>query len=543
MTALTLHPYQLEAIDAVEQAWAVGITRPAVVLPTGTGKTVMFTSLAHKEVRAGGRPLVLVHRDELVTQTVAKVHAIDPDLTVGVVKAERNETDADVIVASVQTLSRASRMDRLLGACMRHPITLVIVDEAHHAAANSYRDVLRWLNALGSEHAKTRTLGVSATLARTDGKGLGDVWQDVVYEKDILWAILNGYLVDVRGKSVTLDGLDLASVARSRGDYQDGSLAEALLAIDAGRHIAEAYRTHAGKRQGIMFCPNIETTNRFAYELAEAGIPCAVIIGDTDTAIRQETYLRYERKEIQVLVSCAVLTEGFDMPQAEVCVIARPTQSAPLYVQMVGRVLRTFPGKADALVLDVVGAAATHTLAGLVDLTTETDKAPREGESLLEQVERTTADEKLREAAHQVGKLGAGDVDLFHRSRAAWLQTPGGVWFIPTESSMFFLWPSQTTGFRVGRKGKTGKAVMLKDELTLDLAMSWAEQLATDEDPSVSSRMAAWRRRRTPPSPEQWAFAASLGLSDLDPTMSRAQLSDLISIEIASRVFDKHVSR
>lgn len=541
MTALATRPYQDEAITAVENAWADGTNRPAVVLPTGTGKTVMFAHLAHREVRSTGqRALILVHRDELVTQTAAKLHGVDPELTVGVVKAERNETDAEVIVASVQTLSRKRRMRRFLDETYgEQSVGTVIVDEAHHAAANSYRFVLEQLGCFSEQG--TRTLGVTATLARTDSRGLGDVWHEVVYTRSILWAIGNEYLVDVRGKAVTLDGLDLGSVARSHGDYADGSLADALLAIGAGKHIATAYREQAGDRQGIMFCPNVETAYEFAGDLCDAGITAEVIIGTTPSDVRRAIYREFERREVQVLVSCAVLTEGFDMPQAEVCVIARPTQSAPLFVQMVGRVLRPFPGKRDALVLDVVGASAEHGLATLVDLAHEHIKGEMlPGESVIECIERTTGDERVKLAAHKAGKLTAADVDLFARSRSAWLKTPGGVWFIPTRDAMFFLWPSQAEGFRVGRKGKSGVAELLGDEFDLDLAMSWAEQYAASEDPSVSSRAAAWRQRRMPPSPQQLGFASQLGFTFGDDA-SRTQVSDAISIELASRTFDRHL--
>lgn len=544
MTSLTLRDYQTEAKFAVYDAWANGTNRVAVVHPTGVGKTVLFAHIARDEVIATGqRALILVHRDELVTQTAAKLHGVDPELTVGVVKAERNETDAQVIVASVQTLSRHRRMNDFLHATYgQQSVGTVIVDEAHHAAAESYRYVLEALGCFNAEPSMaTRTLGVSATLARTDAKGLGDVWQFVADQRSILWAISNGHLVDVRGKAVTLDGLDLGKVAKSHGDYRDAPLADALLGINAGEHIADAYREHAGDRQGIMFCPNVETAYSFALNLVKVGIPAHVIVGETATETRREIYRRYEHKEIQVLVSCAVLTEGFDMPQAEVCVIARPTQSAPLFVQMVGRVLRPFPGKRDALVLDVVGASAEHGLATLVDLAHEHVKGEMlDGESITEAIERTTADERVRAEAHKAGQLAARDVDLFARSRSAWLRTPGGVWFIPTKDAMFFLWPSESTGFRVGRKGKTGTATMLGDELDLDLAMSWAEQHATQEDGSVSSRAAAWRSRRMPPSDAQLGFARQLGLT-FEADATKTQVSDAISIELARRTFDRHL--
>ena len=223
MTArLALRPYQHEALDALHAGWDESLLRLAVVLPTGLGKTVIFAELCRDEVAQGNRPLILVHREELAQQAADKLRSVDPSLRVGIVKAERREYDADVLVCSVPTIARLLRMAELIRHLPPVPRRLIVVDECHHAAAPTWVRALQDLGAFDG----ARTAGFTATLTREDGRHLGDVWQKVVYSRDILFGIRHNppYLTDVKGKRVTVDEFDLASVAKSRGDYQEGAL-------------------------------------------------------------------------------------------------------------------------------------------------------------------------------------------------------------------------------------------------------------------------------------------------------------------------------
>jgi superfamily II DNA or RNA helicase len=294
MSALKLRRYQQECLDAIDASLDTH-NRVAVVLPTGAGKTVVFAHLVERANRAGRKALVLVHREELAEQAKTKIHSVAPHLTVGIVKAERNEVDADVIVASVQTLANVERRMQV------ENISIVIVDECHHSIARTWMEVLAHFGCfrtlpistlptreqpLGETVWPVPAIGFTATLKRTDGKGLGDVWETVAFERDILWMIDHGYLTDVRGQAVTVDGLDLATIAKSRGDYQEGQLGEALEAAGAGEVIAKAYWDHAyddktGVRQGVLFAPTVATAYSFAQSLRDSGIEAATIEGNT----------------------------------------------------------------------------------------------------------------------------------------------------------------------------------------------------------------------------------------------------------------------
>jgi superfamily II DNA or RNA helicase len=569
---LPLREYQEAALSAVRASWARGVQRPAVVAPTGAGKTVMFSHLIKDELTAlpDMRAIVLVHRDELADQAIDKIRQVAPDLHVGKVKADENEIMANVVVASVQTLARPHRLQQLMlteGARNGGPFGLVIVDEAHHAVAPTWRRVLEelgafgWSDAAGDEIPQggafgPNVVGFSATLARGDGVGLGSVWQEVAYAISLTRLIRRGHLADVRGVRVTVDDLDLAGVRRSGGDYQAGALGTALEESSAAIVITEAYTEHAKDRPGVVFTPTVATAEAVADRLNDNGITAAMVTGTTPRDDRRRIYDEFRTGLTQVLVNCMVLTEGFDAPWASCAVIARPTQSAPLYTQMVGRVLRPWPGKTDALVLDV-GASGLHKLATLIDLEPGAVRVIGPDQYLSDAVEEaelaSIADEVEREEYARQSGITAKDVDLFAASRSVWLRTDAGVWFVPTATGEFFLWPSSEPGFwdacyaaNPVRGAKPVPWERLHERLSLELAMSWAQVEAEEQDGligTISRKDASWRRGNAAASEAQVSYLQGLGYRGETTGLSKKDASDLISIAKASKKFDRHYRR
>jgi superfamily II DNA or RNA helicase len=195
--ALSLRPYQQEALSAIQEAIDRHLQRILISLPTGTGKTIIFAMLIHQRP---GRSLILVHRDELITQAIEKLAFIDPLMDVGVIKAERNELDHHVLVASIQTLSRRRRLEHL-----GTDFETVIVDEAHHACAPSYELVLEYLSCF--ENYGPLLVGVTATPERGDRSPLGRIFEEIVYQKSIL-EMIPTYLSDLRAIQVQLIKVD-----------------------------------------------------------------------------------------------------------------------------------------------------------------------------------------------------------------------------------------------------------------------------------------------------------------------------------------------
>jgi superfamily II DNA or RNA helicase len=416
-----LRDYQAEDIERVRTAWRRGVTRPAIVWATGLGKTdpvaflavaemhELIARLAADEARRGGHVVLLAHRDFLLTQLRDRVHAYDPGIRVGRVQAGSREYGAPIIVATVQTASRAATLAKL-----GRP-SLVIVDEAHHAAAKTYERIMRALGCY-DEVNPTRALGVTATMARQKGAGLGlgDVWQEIVATRSIAWGIEHGpdpadpyrtlpvgtgegqaprgWLVPLFGRQVVAEHVDLtkAKINKAKGDYSDESLG-AMVMQDAPEIVkawhAEALLSDGSHRQTAVFVPSIAAAHATEAAFTAAGINAETVTGTTPAHVRGDVYKRtgiYGRVadgRTQVLVSVGVLTEGFDCPPISCIVMARPTLLDWLYQQCVGRGTRQmdpadwprfdgtpFHPKHDLLVLDVVGMTEYVSLRTLTDL-------------------------------------------------------------------------------------------------------------------------------------------------------------------------------
>jgi superfamily II DNA or RNA helicase len=520
-------PYQRDAITTLRAGWATGTNRLAVVLPTGAGKTVVFSNLVHQmHPSLGGlRTLVIAHREELIEQAAAKLLAVAPGLRVGIVKAERNEhQDVDVIVASVQTLAVEKRRQAI------RDIGLVIVDECHHAAARSYMEVLEHFGAWRG----VPVAGFTATMTRTDG-GLAEVWQDVVFTLDILDMISDGYLCDVRGKRITVDTLDLDKVRTRGGDLVDGQLGQALEDSGALDAIAKAYVDHAPDRPGVVFTPTVATAQAAAEALRAAGIKAAPVWGAMNRDERRETLSRYNAGDVQVLTNCMVLTEGFDAPHTSCIVVARPTKSPGLYVQMVGRGLRPAPGKTDALLLDVMGSATRHKLASMVDLTARELAPAEEGKSLREVAEEAAA---VQERRTLVARVEAEEINLFGSSAVRWLRTPAGIWFIRLTSAqvLFLVRVPDTRLYRMRRWTALGGVEPPRDDTARPLpeALAWLEEQARRMAPGAFvARQARWRSG--PPSSKQLGLCRRLGLKVAQGSTA-GDVADLIDTDRVSSV-------
>ncbi|MET8824767.1 DEAD/DEAH box helicase [Streptomyces sp. NPDC004610] len=526
--AFTPRPYQRDAITALRDGWNGPHNRLAVVLPTGAGKTVVFSNLIseHQPHLRGQRALVIAHREELLAQAAAKVRAVRPDLRVGIVKAGRDEhRDADVIVASVQTLAVPRRREAITD------IGLIIVDECHHAAARTYMEVLDHFGAWRG----VPTAGFTATMTRTDG-GLAEVWQDIVFTLDILDMITDGYLCDVRGKRITVDTLDLDTVRTRNGDLVEGQLGRALEDSGALDAIAKAYRDHAADRPGVVFTPTVDTAQQAAESLRAAGITAAPVWGEMSRDDRRATLARYEAGDVQVLTNCMVLTEGFDAPHTSCIVIARPTKSPGLYVQMAGRALRPSPGKTDALLLDVMGASTRHKLASMVDLTgREIGQAADEDRTLREIAEEAIVTERRRALA---ARIQAEEINLFGQSPVRWLRTPEGTWFIRLTTEMFvFLVRDPGTRLYRMRRWRAHEGVVAPREDTprpLADALEWMEHLARDMAPrAFVNRQAGWRNRA--PSGKQTGLCRRLGIA-VPRGSTAGDVADLIDVYRVSAV-------
>lgn len=325
---IKLRDYQQEVLNIIDNLEPGAYL---IQMATGLGKTATFTNIKRK-----GRVLVLAHREELIKQPVKYY-----DCPVGIEMADRHSNGEEVVIASVMTLIHR------LNKFKPDEFDLIIIDEAHHAAAASYKKIISYF--------KPRLLlGFTATPNRGDNVRLDDVFQKIIYQKDLRWAIENKYLTDIHCLRVNI-GYDISKVARRMGDFAVGELEQALNTDAINGAIAEAYKKYA-KGATLIFATSV----KHAQDIANM-IPGAVAV-TANTKNRQELINKFTNREIPCLVNCMIFTEGTDMPLVETVMIARPTQNSSLYTQMVGRGLRLYPGKDKLILIDLVGVTGKANL-------------------------------------------------------------------------------------------------------------------------------------------------------------------------------------
>lgn len=497
---IKLRPYQVDAVAAAHEAHARGVRRPAEVLATGAGKTIVIAEVSRTSVHgaAGGkRTVVVAHREELVEQNAAKVRDVAPGLRVGVVMAGRNETQGHVISASVQTLASPLRRSQI------RDVGLLVIDEAHHAAADSYLAVLQHFGCMDGSGAVA--LGFTATMSRGDDRALGDVWQDIVFTKEISDLIapdpITGerYLVRPVAFRVRVDDLDLASVRKVAGDFSSAGLGRAVEDSMAPKKIVEALQEHAPGRPTILFAPLVHTAEVIRDALREGGISAEVVSAKTPKDERRRLIQAFRDGKFQVLCNAMIFTEGTDLPMCSCIVIARPTMSAALFVQMVGRGLRLWPGKTDCVVLDVVGATGRHRLAAPVELWGDEAVEGYDGQVLTEaerdEYEEAAADEEeqrqidhalgIDEPTYRDGRLVTEVVDLFEGTDARWCRTYAGVWFLAAPQRYVAVLPRLDGGYAVValHRTRSGESSWVMERVSeLSYAMAHATGEITDAE-------------------------------------------------------------
>jgi ATP-dependent helicase IRC3 len=344
---VTLRPYQTEAIDAVLAARRAGVRRMLVCLPTGAGKTVIFSRLAQLAQR---QVLVLAHREELLFQAKEKLeYALGGQQVVAIERgAERAAADAKVLVCSIRSLHE----ERLAQVLRGRNLGLVIYDECHHAAADDNLRVLRQLGAFDAAWTGT-LLGFTATTARGDGKGLDSVFERIVYSRSLPELIADGYLSKLRGFRVTTSA-DLTRLSSTGLDFRDEELAEAVDIEERNALVARSIQELARDRRTIAFCVTVNHARNLCQSLNLLGVPAGIVHGAMKPDVRAQALADFRAGVTQVLCNVAVLTEGFDDPGVSCVAMARPTRSEGLYAQCVGRGTRLHPGKQDCLILDFV---------------------------------------------------------------------------------------------------------------------------------------------------------------------------------------------
>ena len=381
-----LRPYQQQARDRIHAEWDAGHTRTLLVLPTGTGKTIVFASVAADQVRAGDRVLILAHRGELLEQAADKLQR-STGLVSAVKKAESTCLDSwfRVVVGSVQTLQRTARLERF----PQDYFGTIIIDEAHHAITDGYRRILDYFSG-------AKVLGVTATPDRGDMRNLGEVFDSLAFEYKLTDAIKEGYLCKIMAQTIPLQ-LDITSVTMSGGDYAVGDLGTAL--DPYLEQIAAEMARRCKSRKTVVFLPLIKTSQKFRDLLNTYGFRAAEVNGQSDD--RRQVLADFDAGKYNVLCNSMLLTEGWDCPSVDCVVVLRPTKVRSLYSQMVGRGTRLSPGKTDLLLLDFLWMTDRHELCRPADLVCEDRAVARQ---MTETLAESGCPEDIEQAAAQASE-------------------------------------------------------------------------------------------------------------------------------------------
>ena len=342
---ITLRPYQVKAVNEARAAIKAGRRRLILRAPTGAGKTIVAAAIVQSAIERGSRVLFLAHRKELIDQASTKMDAFDLDHGIIMAQHWRRRPHCLLQIASVQTLRR-----RELPTA-----DLIIIDEAHLSLAKSYTDII-------DAYPRAVVIGLTATPIRADGKPLGAVYHDIISVSSILELIDLGFLVLPRHFAPSMP--DLSAVAMKGNDYDEAQLADATDKPDLIGDIVSHWKSLAYNRTTAVFAVNIQHSRHIVAQFSAANVRAEHVDGTTPMHERNAILSRFASGETTVVSNVGIFTEGYDNPRISAVVLARPTMSLALYLQMAGRGLRIDDRKRDCIILDHAGCAYSH---GFVD--------------------------------------------------------------------------------------------------------------------------------------------------------------------------------
>ncbi|WP_423207223.1 DEAD/DEAH box helicase [Paracoccus yeei] len=405
------------------------------VAPTGAGKTIMLSAVTGEMIADGAKACVLAHRDELTAQNRAKFQRVVPGVATSVIDATEKSWGGQVAFAMVPTLARASNLADM------PRLDLLVVDEAHHAVADSYR---RIIDRVREANPDARIFGVTATPNRGDRKGLREVFDNVADQVRLGELIASGHLVPPRTFVIDVGVQDeLRSVRKTMSDFDMAEVAGIMDRAPVTDEVIRHWKEKAGDRQTVVFCSTVAHAEHVTDAFRAAGVSAALIHGDLAAETRKAILADYAAGDIRVIVNVAVLTEGWDHPPTSCVVLLRPSSYKSTMIQMVGRGLRTVdpeehPGivKTDCIVLDFGTSSLTHgTLEQDVDLD---GRVPTPGEAPTKLCPECKAEipitvtecpicgcELPREGAEPIDSFVMTELDLLERSSFAWVDLFG----------------------------------------------------------------------------------------------------------------------
>lgn len=531
---IILRDYQEDCVQRVLAAYRPG-GREYIVIPTGGGKTIVFSTVIHSLAREYGlSALVIAHRDELLNQAADKYHMIQPDAIIGKVGSGIREYGGQITVASIATISRPNHIKHLRALYGTGKKLIIVIDEFHHAASTSYQTVLQ-------AFPDAFVLGVTATPDRLDKKVLLN--KEPIFKTTIREMIQAGHLCPVRAIAIKTD-TDLGNIKTTAGDYNQEELDLAINTPERNRRVVEGYLEHTKGERGIFFCVTIAHAEALAYQFNDMGVPAAIIEGDTPLEERARLYKAFRTGEILILTNVMVLTEGYDEPLIKVIGMTRPTQSRALYTQAIGRGLRLCPGKKQCTILDVTDNCLRLRLsAPPLRLQSVLDIQMQDGEDILEALEREEAEKQEHDAQakrkliRKLNERRTSDVAFDPFGLPEWQELDGNRFMLelPIQKHKIALIPCKGDNGLYEVCARLAPTFELQKWLVgqpLDYAMQHAEKkahmlLAEPSSQKLLDRNAPWRSQPIDPESKQVKFLKWKKIP-VHPGMTKGEASDLI---------------
>lgn len=519
---VSLRNYQIEAVETVISAAHAGISRQLISLPTGSGKTIIMSALAKKFNK---RTLILAHRHELISQTAEKAKLVWPGIDIGICQGERNEIKNQVVVGSVQSSSRHKRLEKLRD----QGFELLMIDEAHHSVAETYQSVI---NTLGFGEGTSKLLvGVSATCGR---EGLGSIFDSITFSRSISTMIGSGYLSPVIGRKI-LTNFSLEKIRSQNGDFAIGELAEAVNTPERNEFIISKFMEYAAERKSVVFCCDVQHCKDLAAAFQARGIDSSAVWGDMPTDERERALEDLKHGRIQLVTSCGILTEGYDEASLSCVVMARPTKSQNLYIQMAGRGLRIYPSKENCLILDFCdqyhNLDATMSLAKTIPEAVQIEEEKQQQKVELEEIDRTPKITCL----DTVDKV----FDILGNQRFIWTALDGDEWSLQDDEKREIVLRPKDLGYVAALYYADGSSeLIIEDPLLLEYAQGCAEDYARRNlKIAFANADAEWMNESIPATANQRNYLEKLDA--WQDGMTKAQAA----IEIRKAVANKNKQR
>lgn len=420
-----LRPYQKLALQAIAASWE-RVDRTLIQMATGAGKTVVFAQVLHQRLRGTNRQgFVLVHRQELLHQAVTKIRQVWPQADVGIMQRQQVELDRQVVVASIPSLYRR------LGAVDLPRIDVVVVDEAHHAPARSWQHTIDTLTSAGA-----KCLGVTATPERDKRVGLGAVFEELCFTRS-LPDLVPEYLCDLRAIRLETQ-LELDGVRSRQGDFVASDLERAVNTPARNQLLVEGWMRYGEGRPAVVYCASVPHALDVAATFQEFGIAAGTVYGQQSAGDRQAVLAQFQSGQLPILTNCLVLTEGWDYPDLQCLILARPTQSSLLFTQMLGRGTRQAPQKTDCLILDIADNTKRHQLQTIHRLFGLTSSVDLYAAGVVQRIQEQQQAEmrRLRSEATLLHRMEVAIVELLLGvetplpSSYSWTPLSKGCWFL-----------------------------------------------------------------------------------------------------------------